>query len=101
MARRDRILLYHSGKEKAVAGIATVASTSFSAPGGGEVLIELKVEERLGRPVPLPAVKADPAFAVFPPPALSRAFGHAGHNSAAEGTRCRGAFLTNSAAGAQ
>jgi predicted RNA-binding protein with PUA-like domain len=72
MARGDLVLIYHSGKERAVVGIATVVSTSSAAPGGGEVLVELKPEEKLGQPIPLTAIKADPAFADFPLVRLSR-----------------------------
>lgn len=65
----DRALIYHTGAEKAVVGLARVASAPYPDPGHDDpklVVVDLEPEARLDRPVPLVAIKADPAFADFP-----------------------------------
>ncbi len=65
----DRALIYHTGAEKAVVGIARVASRPYPDPGRDDpklVVVDLEPEARLARPVPLAAIKADPCFADFP-----------------------------------
>lgn len=71
----DRALIYHTGAEKAVVGIARVASMPYPDPGHDDpklVVIDLEPEARLDQPVPLAAIKADPAFADFPLVRLGR-----------------------------
>lgn len=61
----DQVLIYHSGKEKALVGLAEVTSEPYPDPAASDeriVVADLKVLGRLGRPVSLADVKADPAF---------------------------------------
>lgn len=65
----DRILYYHTGKEKAVVGVARAASDAYpdpADPGKKAYVVEVAPGKRLARPVTLASVKADPAFAQFP-----------------------------------
>jgi len=68
MAKGDRVLYYHTGDEKAVAGIATVASDPYldpADPAGRAAVVEIAPVRRLARAVTLAQVKADPFFADF------------------------------------
>lgn len=60
----DLAFVYHTGKERAVVGIARVVSAPYPDPAAPEkrVLVDLSPVERLGRPVTLAEIKADPAF---------------------------------------
>lgn len=62
MHRGDRALVYHSGSDKALAGIATIDSDPYPDPRGGDpkfVVVDLVPVERLARRVTLAAIKAD------------------------------------------
>ena len=62
----DRVLVYHTGDEKAVVGVAEVASQPYPDPKQKDpklAVVDLKVGERLPRPVPLAEIKGDRAFA--------------------------------------
>jgi predicted RNA-binding protein with PUA-like domain len=62
------VLYYHTGDEKAVAGIATVASDPYPDPAdpvGRAAVVEIAPVRRLARAVTLAQVKADPFFADF------------------------------------
>lgn len=62
----DRVLVYHSGEEKAVVGMAEVASAAYPDPKQHDpklAVVELKAAGRLVRPVPLAEIKNDRAFA--------------------------------------
>jgi predicted RNA-binding protein with PUA-like domain len=65
----DRIFFYHTGKEKAVVGIAKAAADAYPDPedkaGSCTRLTSLPVK-KLKSPVTLAAIKADKAFASFP-----------------------------------
>jgi predicted RNA-binding protein with PUA-like domain len=65
MRRGDRALVYHTGDEKRMVGLATVASDPYPDPSGdgGATVVDLEAGEPLTRPVTLAEVKADPAFA--------------------------------------
>jgi predicted RNA-binding protein with PUA-like domain len=66
MAKGDRAFVYHTGDEKALVGLARIASDPYPDPKGGDpklTVVEIEAGERLPRPVTLAAVKADPAFA--------------------------------------
>src|SRR6266702_2280963 len=61
----DRVLVYHTGDEKAVVGVAEVRSDAYPDPKHKDpklVVVDLKAEERLPRPVPLAQIKQDRAF---------------------------------------
>jgi predicted RNA-binding protein with PUA-like domain len=62
----DRALIYHTGDEKAVVGIATVVSDPYPDPKAKDpklAVVDLEAERALPRPVPLAEIKADRAFA--------------------------------------
>jgi predicted RNA-binding protein with PUA-like domain len=59
----DLALIYHSGDEKAVVGIAEITREAYPDPdpdGGDWVQVDLKKVQRLSRPVPLAELKAEP-----------------------------------------
>jgi predicted RNA-binding protein with PUA-like domain len=65
MEKGDHVLYYHSGKDKAVVGTATVARAAFADPTAeaadeGWVAVEIRSGKALKLPVPLAAIKADP-----------------------------------------
>jgi predicted RNA-binding protein with PUA-like domain len=62
----DRVLVYHTGEEKAVVGIADVMSPAYPDPKARDpklAVVELKAAGRLARPVTLAEIKKDRAFA--------------------------------------
>ncbi len=69
MKRGDRVLIYHSGAEKAVVGQARVSRAAYPDPRHDDpklVVVDLVPEGRLTRTVSLAQVKADPALAEMP-----------------------------------
>lgn len=68
MAAGDLVFIYHTGKEKAIAGIAAVAAPAYPDPAGNDerfVVVDVEPRSRLPRPVSLKEIKADPAFAAW------------------------------------
>jgi predicted RNA-binding protein with PUA-like domain len=68
IAKGDRIFFYHTGKEKAVVGIARAAGPAYPDPadaGGTLYAVDVVPVSKLAKPVTLAAVKADPYFASF------------------------------------
>jgi predicted RNA-binding protein with PUA-like domain len=66
MAKGDRALIYHTGDEKAVVGLATVASAPYPDPKAKDArltVVDIQAGDRLPTPVSLATIKADPAFA--------------------------------------
>jgi predicted RNA-binding protein with PUA-like domain len=66
MAQGDRALIYHSGDEKALVGLARIASPPYQDPTVADpkrVVVDIEAGARLRTPVTLAAIKADPAFA--------------------------------------
>src|SRR3989454_7702939 len=62
----DRVLVYHTGDEKAVVGVADVTSESYPDPKQKDpklAVVDLRAGERLPRPVPLAEIKKERAFA--------------------------------------
>lgn len=56
----DRVLFYHSGKDKAVVGIAEVAKAPYADPTADDpqwVAVDLKPVKKLGAPVGLAALR--------------------------------------------
>jgi predicted RNA-binding protein with PUA-like domain len=73
--RGDRIFYYHTGKEKAIVGVATASSDAYPDPNdktGKLFVVDVAPEKRLAQPVTLAAIKADSAFASFPLVRMSR-----------------------------
>jgi len=62
----DRALIYHTGDEKAVVGVAEILSAAYPDPKAKDpklVVVDLKAVKPLPRPVTLAAIKADKTFA--------------------------------------
>jgi len=62
----DQAFIYHTGDEKAVVGIAEIVSNPYPDPKEEDeklAVVDLKLTEKLPRPVTLSDIKADPAFA--------------------------------------
>lgn len=62
----DQVLIYHTGDEKAVIGMAAVTRAAYPDPKQNDpklVVVDLKAGARLPRPVPLAEIKKDKAFA--------------------------------------
>jgi predicted RNA-binding protein with PUA-like domain len=65
----DRVFYYHTGKEKAVIGIAKASSAAYADPAdrtGKSHVVDLVPVKKLPRPVSLAEVKADARFKDFP-----------------------------------
>jgi predicted RNA-binding protein with PUA-like domain len=65
MAKGDQALIYHTGDEKALVGLARIASDPYPDPSGDDpklAVVDLEAGAPLARPVSLSAIKADPAF---------------------------------------
>jgi predicted RNA-binding protein with PUA-like domain len=69
MKAGDRVLVYHTGREKAVVGTAEVVRGAYPDPrakGGRLVVVDVEPRGRLARPVPLAEIKAMPELAESP-----------------------------------
>jgi predicted RNA-binding protein with PUA-like domain len=67
MKKGERVFFYHTGKEKAVIGTATVSKTAYPDPKADHlVVVELAAGKALKRPVTLKEIKADKRFATMP-----------------------------------
>jgi predicted RNA-binding protein with PUA-like domain len=66
MKKGDRAFFYHSGDGKAVVGIAEIIRESYpdptAAPGEPWVAVDVRALRPLKTPVPLAAIKAEPAL---------------------------------------
>ncbi len=68
MKKGDLALIYHSGDEKAVIGLATITSNPYPDPKQNEpklVVFDLKPKKRLPRPVALTEIKKQKSLASF------------------------------------
>jgi len=68
MAPGDDVMIYHTGDEKAVVGLARVTSLPYPDPNKKDpklVVFDLKVAGRLPKAVPLADIKADRELADF------------------------------------
>ena len=71
----DRVLYYHTGKEKAVVGVMEVIKAPYPDPKRDDdrfVVVDVKPVSRLDRPVSLAEIKAHPKFADFALVRISR-----------------------------
>jgi predicted RNA-binding protein with PUA-like domain len=71
----DRIFYYHTGKQKAVVGVARAKSDAYPDPAissGALYVVDIVAENPLDNPVTLTAIKADKAFASFALVRMSR-----------------------------
>ena len=75
MAVGDVVVVYHSQTDKAAVGLAEVVTAPYpdpTDPAGKRVWVDFQAERRLGRPVSLTELKADPGFATSPLVRISR-----------------------------
>jgi len=62
----DTCLVYHSGAEKAIVGLAQATGDAYADPRDAKLAVfDLKIVRRLAQPVTLAALKADKQFADF------------------------------------
>ena len=69
MRAGDRALFYHSGESREVVGVAEVVRTAYPDPTTDDerwLAVDVAPVAPLREPVPLAAVKADPALAELP-----------------------------------
>ena len=67
MKKGEKVFFYHTGKQKAVIGTATVAVEAYLDPKSANlVVVELAAGKALKRPVTLAEIKADKRFATMP-----------------------------------
>ena len=65
--RGDRVLIYHTGDEKAVIGVAKAASDAYRDPcDAAAPVVDLTAAGRLARAVTLAELKARPSLKSFP-----------------------------------
>lgn len=65
MSKGDRVLFYHSGKDKELVGLAKVAKAAYPDPTtkeGDWSAFDLQAVKTLKQPVTLKKIKADPRF---------------------------------------
>lgn len=68
MGQGDRVLIYHTGSEKAVVGTAEIVGNPGPPSGKKDtnlVVVKIRAGNRLQSPVTLQAIKNDKAFAGF------------------------------------
>jgi predicted RNA-binding protein with PUA-like domain len=66
--KANLVLIYHTGEEKAVVGMAEVIRDPYPDPKRNDpklVVVEIKPKERLPQPVPLSEIKKQKALANF------------------------------------
>jgi len=71
----DRVLYYHTGKEKAIVGVMEAAKSAYPDPERDDdrfVVVDVKPVRRFDRPVTLAEIKANPTFADFALVRISR-----------------------------
>jgi len=68
VAKGDEVLVYHTGDEKAVIGVAEVVRGAYPDPKQADprlVVVDLRPERALARPVPLAEMRANKKLAGF------------------------------------
>jgi predicted RNA-binding protein with PUA-like domain len=64
MSAGDPVMIYHTGDEKSVVGLARIVRAAYPDPQDPKlVVVDLEADRPVAKPVTLAAVKADPAFA--------------------------------------
>jgi predicted RNA-binding protein with PUA-like domain len=69
MKTGERVLFYHSGKDKAVVGLAEVVKSAYADPTADDpqwVAVDLKPTRALRNPVPLAAIRYDKRLSQLP-----------------------------------
>ena len=75
MRKGDEALIYHSGKDKAIVGIARVVKDAYADPKHSDpklAVVDLEPISKLDTPVTLAQVKAQPRLADFALVRISR-----------------------------
>jgi predicted RNA-binding protein with PUA-like domain len=75
MRKGDRALIYHSGGEKSLVGLADIASDPYPDPKARDpkiVVVDIAPAGRLSMPVSLGTIKKEKEFASFPLVRISR-----------------------------
>jgi predicted RNA-binding protein with PUA-like domain len=63
MRQGDELMIYHTGDEKAVVGLASVASAPRADPKDAKlVVVDIKAGKALARPVTLAEIRSEPVF---------------------------------------
>lgn len=63
----DRVVVYHTGEEKAAVGLAEVTRAAYADPRNAKLpVVDIAPRGRLSRPLTLAAIKALPVFADSP-----------------------------------
>ena len=63
MRAGDRAMIYHTGDDKAIVGLARVVSDGYDDPNNPKLaVVDVEFERAVGTPVTLASVKADPFF---------------------------------------
>lgn len=70
MKAGDEVFLYHTGNERAIVGLGTVARAPYPDPslrpaGPKRVVVDLKPKKKANTPVSLASIKADGRFGAF------------------------------------
>lgn len=68
MKKGDQVMIYHTGKERAIAGFAQVVRDAYPDPNQDDpkiVVIDIRAKKRLPVPVTFKEVKSDHDFADF------------------------------------
>jgi predicted RNA-binding protein with PUA-like domain len=66
MRQGDGLMIYHTGDEKQIVGLAEVVSAPYPDPKAKDaklVVVDVRAKERLPRAVPLSAVRSEPTMA--------------------------------------
>lgn len=67
MAPGDPLMIYHSGATKEIVGLARVAGDPYPDPKQPDLaVVDIEVDRRLPKAVPLSAIKAEAVFAQSP-----------------------------------
>lgn len=68
MKQGDRVLVYHTGDEKAIVGMARIARGPYPDPKASDeklAVVDLVPDKPVKHPITLAALKADPSFATL------------------------------------
>lgn len=69
MAKGDQVLIYHSGKEKCIVGLAEVVRGPYPDPGATDpkpLVVDLRARKKAAQTVTLARIKQNKRFADFP-----------------------------------
>jgi len=73
--KNDSLMIYHTGAEKAIVGLATALSDAYVDPAGDsdkQAVVDIRAGAKLSSAVTLAAVKAQPRLAQWELPRLGR-----------------------------